>query len=134
MDKHSTGQEVVVRLNEHKDLSTITLLIQSNKGGLQVKHKATGTWLNVPNIDNMLLMNTGDVMQMWSNGIFPSTEHRVIIPNDDTDRAATQPRYSLVFFCTPNWDTSLKPLVPIPTMHSEYDSKKFGMFGDLVPY
>ncbi len=92
-----------VRAGEHSDYGSITLLFQDDIGGLEVQ-TASGEWIAAPAIPGTVIVNTGDLMQRWTNHIFCSTKHRVMIPNDDRIK---QSRYSVAFFCHPNDDTEI---------------------------
>ncbi|MBD2413901.1 2OG-Fe(II) oxygenase [Nostoc calcicola FACHB-389] len=92
-----------VRAGEHSDYGSITLLFQDNVGGLEVRTTA-GEWIEAAAIDDTVIVNTGDLMQRWTNHVFCSTKHRVMIPNDDR---INQSRYSIAFFCHPNDDIEI---------------------------
>ena len=128
-------------LNEHCDLSSVTLLIQDKMAGLQVWSQSDQCWIDAPaTIDDnrnncALLCNTGNFMQMWTNGKYPSTLHRVKHNSDidsDSDIDA-EGRISIVFFCFPNHDAIMEPLstcignapVPMPFI---------GVCGDYMPF
>ncbi|MBW4456263.1 MAG: isopenicillin N synthase family oxygenase [Nostoc indistinguendum CM1-VF10] len=92
-----------VRAGEHSDYGSITLLFQDDVGGLEVQ-TASGEWIAAPAIPNTVVVNTGDLMQRWTNDMFCSTKHRVMIPSDNKVK---QSRYSMAFFCHPNDDTEI---------------------------
>ncbi|MBX9255753.1 isopenicillin N synthase family oxygenase [Desmonostoc muscorum CCALA 125] len=92
-----------VRAGEHSDYGSITLLFQDDVGGLEVRTTA-GEWIEAAAIDDTVIVNTGDLMQRWTNHVFCSTKHRVMIPNDDR---INQSRYSIAFFCHPNDDIEI---------------------------
>jgi isopenicillin N synthase-like dioxygenase len=92
-----------VRAGEHSDYGSITLLFQDDVGGLEVQ-TASGNWIAAPAIPDTVVVNTGDLMQRWTNDIFCSTKHRVMIPSDNNVK---QSRYSMAFFCHPNDDTEI---------------------------
>lgn len=48
----------IIRLESHSDLSSITILLQNEIGGLQVK-TLDGNWIDAPSLPNHLLVNTG---------------------------------------------------------------------------
>jgi isopenicillin N synthase-like dioxygenase len=87
-----------VRAGEHSDYGSITLLFQDEVGGLEVQ-TASGEWIAAPAIPGTVVVNTGDLMQRWTNDVFCSTQHRVMIPSDSSVK---QSRYSVAFFCHPN--------------------------------
>lgn len=89
-----------VRAAEHTDINYITLLVSATCSGLQVKDKE-GNWHEVPQVDNSIVVNIGDMLQLRSNGEFKSTPHRVVNTNIDIDR------YSIPFFVHPKPNTLL---------------------------
>jgi len=52
----------------HTDFGCLTLLAQDNVGGLQVQSLA-GEWIDVPRIPGTFVLNVGDMLHRWSNGI-----------------------------------------------------------------
>ncbi|MDM9383417.1 2-oxoglutarate and iron-dependent oxygenase domain-containing protein [Chlorogloeopsis sp. ULAP01] len=92
-----------VRAGEHSDYGSITLLFQDEIGGLEIQTTA-GQWIAAPAIPDTVIVNTGDLMQRWTNHVFCSTRHRVMIP---TDERVKQSRYSVAFFCHPNNNTEI---------------------------
>ncbi len=97
-----------IRAGEHSDYGSITLLFQDDIGGLEVQTTSSdsptnsGNWICAPTIPNTVIVNTGDLIQRWTNHVFCSTKHRVIVPDDSR---IMQSRYSAAFFCHPNDDT-----------------------------
>lgn len=59
----------VDRLGAHTDFDSLTLLWQDELGGLTVKHPRTGKWIDAPPIEDTLIMNIGDALSRWSNGM-----------------------------------------------------------------
>ncbi|MHC5595829.1 MAG: isopenicillin N synthase family dioxygenase [Nostoc sp.] len=92
-----------VRAGEHSDYGSITLLFQDDVGGLELQ-TASGEWIAAPAITDTVIVNTGDLMQRWTNHVFCSTKHRVMIPSDNRVK---QSRYSIAFFCHPNDHTEI---------------------------
>ncbi|WP_228052660.1 isopenicillin N synthase family oxygenase [Nodosilinea sp. LEGE 07298] len=88
------------RAGAHSDYGTLTLLFQDDVGGLEVL-SAQGDWIAAPAIPDAVLINTGDLTERWSNGVFRSTKHRVSLPQGEK---AQRDRYSIAFFCEPNAD------------------------------
>ncbi|ETI21322.1 hypothetical protein G647_07668 [Cladophialophora carrionii CBS 160.54] len=105
-----------VRAGEHSDYGSITLLFQDEIGGLEVK-SPKGTWVRATPIPGTIVVNAGDLLQRWSNDTIRSTNHRVIQPppkdagSDDDDPDALVPaRYSIAYFCNPNFDRFIEAL------------------------
>ena len=106
----------------HTDFGFITLLAQDSTGGLQVATPG-GEWIDVPPRKGTLVMNVGDMLHRWSNGLLRSTPHRVI------NRTGKE-RYSCVFFFDPNVNTTVKPLDSCVDGHnpSRFEPLVFGEF------
>ena len=62
-------------LHHHSDAGALTVLLQDDIGGLQVEHD--GDWIDVEPIPGAFVINTGDMMQVWSNDRFTAALHRV---------------------------------------------------------
>ena len=60
-------------------------------------------WVDVLPIDGAIVVNTGDMMQVWSNDRYQAAEHRVL-PRTNTRR------FSLPYFFNPTYDTNYEPL------------------------
>jgi isopenicillin N synthase-like dioxygenase len=80
---------------EHTDYGAITLLFQDDVGGLEVRD-ASGHWIPAPPIPGCAVVNTGDLMERWTNGRLRSTPHRV------RPVAGIRDRYSIALFVDPD--------------------------------
>jgi len=85
----------------HTDAGGLTVLLQDDVGGLQVYKD--GFWHAVPSLPGAFVINTGDMMQVWSNDIYQAAIHRVLAMND-------KDRYSIPFFFNPAATTEISPL------------------------
>jgi isopenicillin N synthase-like dioxygenase len=85
----------------HTDYGSITLLFQDEVRGLEVRD-ANGEWRSAPPVPGAVVINTGDLMERWTNGRFRSTLHRV--------RPITGPqdRYSIAMFVDPDSDVTVE--------------------------
>ena len=89
-------------VREHTDYGFLTLLRQDESGGLQVKSR-TSSWIEAPPIKNTFVVNIGDMLEVWTHGIYKATPHRV------KNQGKTD-RISLPFFFDPGWTSKLQPI------------------------
>ncbi|TKY69169.1 Gibberellin 20 oxidase 1 [Spatholobus suberectus] len=80
--------DLVLGCGRHKDFDVLTILAQDDVGGLEVKRKSDGEWVQVKPIPDAYIINVGDVIQVWSNDAYESVEHRVIA-NSEKERLST---------------------------------------------
>lgn len=99
-------------LHHHTDAGALTLLLQDSVGGLQVfaphTTDAGDGWVDVEPIPGALVVNTGDMMQVWSNDRYRAALHRVLPVSSGARRGAE--RFSLPYFFNPSYDTDYAPL------------------------
>lgn len=100
-----------VRAGLHSDYGSITLLFQDSRGGLQVE-RPDGSFFDVTPIEGTIVMNAGDLLSRWSNGLIRSTRHRVVEPplKVTTEGQGYPPRYSIAYFCNPDFDKTIEAL------------------------
>jgi len=96
-----------MRCCEHTDYGTVTLLFQDDNGGLEIQ-AVNKDWIPAKPIPDTILINTGDLLELWSGGQFPATPHRVTIPKDETKRNTS--RYCLSYFIYPDMAANVTPL------------------------
>ena len=53
-------------------------------------------------------VNVGDLLEVYTNGAYPATRHRVVIPEEEVVRR--QPRQSFVLFLQPDAERVARPL------------------------
>ena len=94
-----------IRAAAHEDINLITLLLAGSAPGLQAQD-VQGQWHEVSCDPGMIAVNAGDMLQMATQGYFPSTTHRVVNPQG---QAAEQPRYSMPIFIHPHSQVELQP-------------------------
>ncbi|PKI63365.1 hypothetical protein CRG98_016253 [Punica granatum] len=75
--------ELAMGLPSHSDHGLLTMLIENGISGLQIQHK--GKWVNVNAAPGAFLVNTGDHVEILSNGKYGSVLHRAVV-NDKTTR------------------------------------------------
>ncbi len=102
-----TGEEEsgAVRAAAHEDINLITVLPGSPEPGLQVKDLA-GNWHDVAADPGTIAINAGDMLQLATEGYFPSTTHRVVNPSGD---GRLRSRMSTPIFLHPADNVQLSP-------------------------
>jgi isopenicillin N synthase-like dioxygenase len=93
-----------VRSAAHEDINLITLLSGATAEGLELLRR-DGTWMPVHTGFDTIVVDSGDMLQNVTNGLYRSTTHRVVNPED-----RTSDRYSMPCFIHPRKDADLTPL------------------------
>ncbi|WOH06192.1 hypothetical protein DCAR_0625615 [Daucus carota subsp. sativus] len=76
--------DLTMGITSHTDPSMITVLLQNQIQGLQVKHGEE--WVDVEPLHGGLIINIGDMLQIVSNGEYKSVEHRVLANSNRESR------------------------------------------------
>ncbi|KIJ54939.1 hypothetical protein M422DRAFT_58225 [Sphaerobolus stellatus SS14] len=102
----------------HKDYGCLTFLYADpTRGALQVLTRKpvapvsgttdqstsfiSGTWINADPVPGCVVCNIGEMWEIWTNGLYKSTLHRVI---------HRSPNYRIPFFFEPNFHALVEPL------------------------
>lgn len=98
------------RIVAHTDKGTITLLLQEDDGvaGLEVGD-ASGGFVAAPVVPGSVLVNIGDLLQMWSNDVLKSTRHRVVAPREEQGGMVGR-RFSIPYFVAVDRDVVVECL------------------------
>jgi isopenicillin N synthase-like dioxygenase len=89
----------------HKDAGLITLLLQDDRGGLQVE--TPRGWIDVPPHPGTFVINIGELLELASDGFLRATMHRVVTPPAGIERL------SAAFFLGARLD-AVVPLLHLP--------------------
>ncbi|XP_058087662.1 2-oxoglutarate-dependent dioxygenase 19-like [Magnolia sinica] len=92
--------ELAMGMPPHSDHGLLTILMQNEVGGFQLQHK--GKWVHVDPLPNSFLVNTGDHMEILSNGMYKSVLHRAVVNNKST-------RISIGIAHGPSLDATVAP-------------------------
>lgn len=92
-----------VRSAAHEDINFITLLVTATADGLEVMDH-DGSWIKVEGNAEYIIIDSGDMIQNLTNGLFKSTTHRVVNP---TSNSTT--RFSMPLFVHPRNEIDLTP-------------------------
>jgi isopenicillin N synthase-like dioxygenase len=88
-------------VGEHTDYGLLTLLLQDDNGGLQVRTPAG--WIDAPPIPGTFVCNIGDMLDRMTGGWYKSTPHRV-------RNVSGNERLSFPFFFDPDFTAEVPPL------------------------
>jgi isopenicillin N synthase-like dioxygenase len=88
-----------VNMGAHTDYECLTLLHTRNKG-LQVMTQ-DDRWVDVPVDPCTFIVNIGDMLEAWTNGLLRSTPHRVLNLSPE--------RFSMPYFVAADYDAEIKP-------------------------
>ncbi|MEL6366996.1 MAG: 2OG-Fe(II) oxygenase family protein [Pseudomonadota bacterium] len=99
-DAPETGQ---LGAGAHTDFGLLTLLFQNEIGGLEVQTD-DGEWQCVGASTTDVVINSGDLPEVWNNGRYRSTPHRVQPISKSTDRQ------SIAMFVDPDSATKVAVL------------------------
>lgn len=111
--------ELTLGLSSHSDPGGLTVLLpDENVAGLQVRRNEE--WITVKPASHAFIVNIGDQMQVLSNAIYKSVEHRVIVNSD-------KERISLAFFYNPKSDLLIGPAKELvtPDRPAQYPAMTF---------
>jgi isopenicillin N synthase-like dioxygenase len=76
---HSQAQPGQFGIGAHTDFGGVTILFQQpGKDGLEVWHDGRAEWIDVPALEDVYVINCGNMVQRWSGGAYKSAKHRVI--------------------------------------------------------
>jgi isopenicillin N synthase-like dioxygenase len=89
-----------IGIGAHSDYECFTLL-HSTSPGLEVLN-GSGQWIDAPPVPGALTVNIGDLLELWANGEFVATSHRV--------RRVQNERYSFPLFFMVDSETEVAPL------------------------
>jgi isopenicillin N synthase-like dioxygenase len=87
-------------IGAHTDYELFTLL-RTTAPGLEIMNE-TGTWVDAPPVADAYVVNIGDMLELWTNGEFVATSHRV--------RKVRQERYSFPLFFAVDYHTHIAPM------------------------
>lgn len=115
---------------KHSDPDFLTILLQDHIGGLQVL--SPNGWIDVIPVHGALLVNIGDLLQLISNNIFKSVEHRVLANHNKCPRISVACFFALDFHPTTRMYGPIKELLSKdnPAIYKEITLKEFATYYD----
>ncbi len=101
----------------HTDYGCVTLLGTDGIDGLEAQ-TTSGDWVPVRAEVGEFIINFGEMLQMWTDGVVRATPHRV--------RGTSQERISVPLFFNPNYDTNVAPIgSSTPIIAGKHLAKRF---------
>ncbi|KAG2313483.1 hypothetical protein Bca52824_025040 [Brassica carinata] len=117
--------KLVNGLRAHTDAGGVVLLFQDDEyDGLQVLKD--GEWIDVQPLPNAIVINTGDQIEVLSNGRYKSAWHRVLAREEGNRR-------SIASFYNPSYKAAIGP-APVAAATEEGSEKNYPkfVFGDYM--
>ncbi|KAJ8764102.1 hypothetical protein K2173_005007 [Erythroxylum novogranatense] len=117
--------DLTLGLSSHSDPGGLTLLLPDDHvKGLQVRKG--DNWITVKPATHSFIVNIGDQIQVLSNAIYKSVEHRVVVNS-------AEERVSLAFFYNPKPDIPIKPIEELvsperPALYSPMTFDEYRLF------
>ncbi|KAJ4703768.1 2-oxoglutarate (2OG) and Fe(II)-dependent oxygenase superfamily protein [Melia azedarach] len=118
--------ELVIGLNPHSDAGGLTILLQLNEiEGLQIKKD--GKWIPVKPLPDSFIINIGDMLEIVTNGIYRSIEHRVTVNTSGE-------RLSMATFCSLKLEGEVSPAPSLITPETPALFRRIGVADFLRGY
>ncbi|KAF5752778.1 protein SRG1-like [Tripterygium wilfordii] len=111
--------ELVMGFTPHSDATGITILNQLNGvDGLEIMKD--GVWIPVNFQPDAFVVNVGDILEILSNGIYSSIEHRAMVNS-------MKERISIAFFMNPKFEADIGPISSLINSQNPPLFKKIGI-------
>lgn len=121
-DPEKLASKEIERMPAHQDWSSFTFLFQDSVGGLELQDPDTKQFVPSVPVKGACILNVGDMLMRFSNGVFPSALHRVSLPPISKE-TLVKSRYSIPYFFAPDHESVVEPL---PTLGKpNYDAVRF---------
>ncbi|XP_027332400.1 probable 2-oxoglutarate-dependent dioxygenase JRG21 isoform X2 [Abrus precatorius] len=118
--------DLTLGLSSHSDPGGMTLLLADDQvPGLQVRRGHN--WITVKPVPHAFIVNIGDQIQILSNAIYKSVEHRVLVNSN-------KERVSLAFFYNPKSNIPIEPAKELvkPDRPALYSAMTFDEYRLLI--
>ncbi|KAK7272615.1 hypothetical protein RJT34_29328 [Clitoria ternatea] len=111
--------EKVIGLTPHSDGAGLTILLQVNEvDGLQIRKD--GLWVPVKPLPNAFIVNVGDVLEIITNGVYRSIEHRARVNSE-------KERISIAAFHSVRQDGVIGPAASLISEQKPAGFKRIGL-------
>jgi len=110
--------KTLITTGEHADTSMLTLLATFKNPGLQIDVNHDGNWIDVPAVNDAMVVNIGALLSRMTGHRYKATYHRVIDVGTD--------RYSAPFFFEPHFDADISKTIYGKTITGANEYKRYG--------
>ncbi|XVF41514.1 hypothetical protein PTKIN_Ptkin01aG0285600 [Pterospermum kingtungense] len=111
--------ELVLGLTPHSDITLLTILHQVNGvDGLQIRKD--GLWFPLSLNPDAFVVNVGDILEIFSNGLYHSVEHKV-------SANAEKERITVAFNMSPKFEAEVGPTPSLVNPNSPPLFRKVGL-------
>lgn len=94
------------QVGAHKDGGFVTVLLQDIIPGLRVQQE-DGEWIDAPPVPGTFVINTGELLELATNGFVRANVHGVVAPPTGVER------FSVAFFLGARYDATI-PVIDLP--------------------
>ena len=116
LGKTDSSHTQTLSAGAHTDFGCLALLAQDDIAGLQIRTQ-NGTWQTIAPRKACLIVNIGDMLELWTGGLYRAPAHRVL-------NTSQHMRHSLAFFYDPQYDTPLHVLPNCPNASNKSHDRK----------
>jgi len=115
-------------IQKHSDFSALTILMQDLAG---LQFRKDGEWFAVEPIPDAYAINLGDQIEILTNGLYKSPEHRALLNSEE--------RFSIASFISPPDDKLIAPIAELVTESQpiRYKSRTYSQYRTevmTIPY
>lgn len=104
--------ETAQGVGAHKDSGLVTVLLQDVVAGLRVQEH-DGTWIAAPPVPGSFVINTGELLELATNGFIRANVHDVVAPPPGVER------FSVAFFLGARLSATMPVLDLAPDVKAE---------------
>lgn len=110
--------DTLITTGEHADTSMLTVLATFRNPGLQIDVNHDGNWIDVPAVNDAMVVNLGALLSRMTSNRYKATYHRVIDVGVD--------RFSAPFFFEPRFDADVSKTINGKPITGVGEYKKYG--------
>jgi isopenicillin N synthase-like dioxygenase len=115
LDNMDSTIQDAISCGAHTDYGLLTIVNQDDDPDLTALQvlNGKGEWIDAPPLPGTFVCNIGDMLRIWTNGMYRPTLHRVV------HKHCTKSRISIPFFYEPNYEAIVKPFPELVAVTNE---------------